>query len=405
MNIAFLLGAGASNQFGIPTTDVLASDLLKIIDDPALDVILDDSEYNDIEALIKAIQQIRDLQNNIGLNLIDLEDAQRDDVIQTSERYGDIEQKVFDFIRKKCGTADYSYAVKIFKPILELQKRTNLRIFTTNYDMIIEEVCKKLKIDYNDGFKQERHGYNIIFDPEHFSANSELQLFKIHGSINWWSDNKRQKIFRLDPALQGIEGYKNLMIYPAEKEDYFNYPFNILQYMFNITLNEIDELIVVGHKFGDKNILAPIRAALERTNFELTIVNPDASKLKETLFNNHERVNVIGKTFEEWVSSGGITDIENRFPKKTQTPTKLVSEPSAKTKASSQVDDSRYGMSRVPYAKHVPEARGTSFNLGTMLRDRQRCPKCGLEFSVNRLYQFFNCPHCNVRLERNGPAF
>ena len=57
-------------------------------------------------------------------------------------------------------------------------------------------------------------------------------------------------------------------------------------------------------------------------------------------------------------------------------------------------------LSSVPVAKHVPEAKGMLFNLLDSMKDRQQCPKCGTEFSVQRIYQIFNCPHCNIQLER-----
>jgi len=398
LKIAFLLGAGASNQFGIPTTEELAHEFLEIVDDHRLNLVLDENESNDIEALIKVIQQIKDLQTNTGLTFLNLSDSDWNTIGSVSDEYEGIEQKVFNFIREKCSSPDYSKAIKFYKPILDLQKRTGLNIFTTNYDMIIEEVCREQKISYNDGFRQEKHGYNIIFDPHNFGG-FDIQLFKLHGSINWWSDDQRQKIFSLDPTLYGFEGYKNLMIYPAEKDDFFNFPFNILQYMFNLILNETDELIVIGHKFGDKNILAPISAALERPNFELTIINPSATEIKNKIFKDHDKVNVIDKTLEEWVTEGGVTQLENKFPKLDMSKIKdnITTVPAIQEEPIKQAD---IPLRSVPVAKHIPEAKGILFNLLDSMKDRQQCPKCGTEFSVQRIYQIFNCPHCNIQLER-----
>jgi len=129
-------------------------------------------------------------------------------------------------------------------------------------------------------------------------------LNKLHGSVTWWSDNTRQKIFKLAADIMGTEKYTNLMIYPAQKDDVFNFPYYMLQWMFNLTLNEIDELIAIGHKFEDPNITMSVKGALENPNFKLTLVSPSASKIKEKIFQNNKKVNAIDKKFEEWLPDG-----------------------------------------------------------------------------------------------------
>jgi len=90
----------------------------------------------------------------------------------------------------------------------------------------------------------------------------------------------------------------------AQKDDVFNFPYYMLQWMFNLTLNEIDELIAIGHKFEDPNITMSVKGALENPNFKLTLVSPSASKIKEKIFQNNKKVNAIDKKFEEWLPDG-----------------------------------------------------------------------------------------------------
>ena len=109
-------------------------------------------------------------------------------------------------------------------------------------------------------------------------------------------------MFRLNLELEGVKNVNNLMIYPAQKEDVFNYPFNILQSILIRTFHDVDEFIVIGHKFGDPNIVSAIKVALEqKSNFKLTIVNPSASKIKKTIFENNVKVNAIDETIENWL--------------------------------------------------------------------------------------------------------
>jgi hypothetical protein len=166
-------------------------------------------------------------------------------------------------------------------------------------------VCRRTGTTLDDGFKLPPFEDYPVFDPTSFGCN-ELQLYKMHGSINWWTDRTHQRIFNLSLELKGANNIDELMIYPAQDQDIHNYPFNYLQTVFIKTLNYLSELIVVGHKFGDINITSAIKAILKtRRDFKLTIVNPSATNLKNKIFDNDDQVVAVDTTIEEWVSSLG----------------------------------------------------------------------------------------------------
>lgn len=424
--ISFLLGAGASKPFGVPTTEDMAKEFLEKQDDPELEFALGKKNARDIESLIRVVQRIRDLESNEGLTLADIQPPIIDIIRYNSRNFEETQKAIYEFIREKCRSFDVQKAEKIYKPIFDLSKQTPIDIFTTNYDMTIEEVCRTLKISYKDGFKHEEHGYNKIFNPLNFNDGS-LRLFKLHGSINWWTDNKRSKIFSFDPQFSGIAGLDNLMIYPAEKEDVFNYPFNILHLFFNVTLDQTNELFAIGHKFGDKNILSTVTAMLERPDFVLTIVDPKASQIKKEVFKNNEKVRIHEKTFEKWVEDGGMMDIatdvmvenlvkttEDVQPPKTSKTSKQSSNKNQKIDTVSYVPSTlsapMFGYNEVQYAKQLPEATdGNLLNIATSStfagfnKLHRKCPKCDNEFVVNSILKSFNCPHCNVRLYNDSP--
>ncbi len=400
MKITFLLGAGASKPCGIPTTEDMAKEFLELKNDPELEYILDKKQTEDIEELIRVVQRVKELQLNEGLALCNIDEHDLDMIRFYSRQFEEIEQEIFDFIRKKCRNPDIQKATQLYKPLLDLGNKTNIDIFTTNYDITIEEVCRALKISYIDGFRQEEHEYNKIFSPENFTDGA-VRLFKLHGSINWWSDYLRQKIFCLDPQLAGIEGFKNLMIYPAEKDDLFNYPFNTIQLLFNIVLNDTNELIAIGHKFGDKNITSAVTAMLERPNFKLTIVDPSANQIKERIFKSHPNVVVFEKRFEQWIEDGEVVQIVFKInleieKKKKESELSAQRIQPVKELELSETDP----ILNVPYAKFAPEPKGMLYGILGSMGDRFVCPKCRFVFSVNKLYLTFDCPHCNAKLTR-----
>ena len=169
-----MLGAGASKPFGIPTTEDLAKEFLVEVNDEDLNEIIVNEENRDIESLIKLIQDVKELPENKGLTFLELNNKW-DDILGISERFSSLEKKAYEFIRKKCLTPDIDRAKKTYQKIFDLQSKTNIVIFSTNYDMIIEEVCRNMKIICKDGFRSDEHEYHKIFDP---SSSLLLNLFQ-----------------------------------------------------------------------------------------------------------------------------------------------------------------------------------------------------------------------------------
>ena len=372
MTIAFLLGAGASVPFNIPTTSEMVDQFLSESNDKNLDKLKRNNKIQDIEALISAIQKIKIFESNPALKLFDFDPNSLELAKQISDEYKKIENKIFRFIRNKCqNIKNIDEAGKTYNSILELKNKTNLIIFSTNYDMVVEEVCKLLKVDYSDGFKHENeHGYHKVFNSENFFRHS-LNLIKLHGSINWWSDDSRKKIFSLDPSLTGIQGFNNLMIYPAEKDDIYNYPFNTLHGIFTTTLNQIDELIVIGHKLEDMDILSVIMDVLNKKKLRLTIVNPSASTIKNKIFSMYDNVIAIDKGIEEWILEKGIDEVNDRVDSYTS-----------------------------HYTKPAPSTGHNMITDKVLEQEKVLCYACKKEYYVNKLYNTFTCPHCGVRSVR-----
>lgn len=67
-----------------------------------------------------------------------------------------------------------------------------IELFTTNYDLLMEQALEDLRVPYFDGFIGSRAAF---FDP--YAIESEegklpsrwARLWKLHGSINWWSQD------------------------------------------------------------------------------------------------------------------------------------------------------------------------------------------------------------------------
>lgn len=408
--IALLLGAGASKPLGIPTTDEMAKEFLEETQNQTLKKIINDTTNEpDIETVIQIVRRVKELPKNEGLSL--LNDAT---IIPKFENFSieftKTENELTQFIRKKCLEPDLEKSSKNYSSLLNLGDVADVNIFTTNYDTAVENVCNAKDIEYNDGFRySKRDGYPIL-DSSLFEKG-DIRIYKLHGSVDWWSDTTRRKIFRLKLELDGVKNVNNLMIYPAQKEDVFNYPFNILQSILIKTLDYVDEFIVIGHKFADLNIVSAIRVVLEqRSNFRLTIVNKSASKIKKTIFDNNEKVDAYDETIENW-----LPNAMKKYHKTAEK--KLAESKEEKERKDKEIEDKiirEYESSKRPSMSNLVIESSDPFIPGSISKQslgdipivsskayilgsgfQHQCPKCGNMFNQATLTGKYECPSCH----------
>lgn len=155
-----------------------------------------------------------------------------------------------------------------------------INVFTTNYDLLIEEALESCNIKYVDGFSGRINpifstsNYGIIFNQQTSisSMTSEVttfNIYKVHGSLNW--DVKNDEILFLDPTVKiskirdaietdEFEGeYKKLAIINPTKEKLNQTVMNVNYYdQLRMYCNELEKgntlLISFGFSFADEHI-------------------------------------------------------------------------------------------------------------------------------------------------------
>lgn len=405
-DVVLLLGAGASKPLGIPTSDEMVTEFLDTEPaepiSPFKDQII--KEEWDIERLLRLIQHVKILGKEPRLQplLGEIHTKQLEERLSNlNQGYEEVYDELLSFIRKRCLKPDLEQAKEIYKPLLELREKATIKIFTTNYDTAIENVCRDFQIEYNDGFAMRAFDDYKRFYPN-LLGNGNVQLYKLHGSVNWWSDITRQVVFRLSLDLEGLAEVKTMMIYPAEVESAFNYPFNILQSHFISSLVDAKEVIAIGHKFGDVNISSPIKALLERQNLKLALISPDAEKTKETIFNNHANIEAFPEKIESWMPKG-VESISKDIKEYVKERKKKIIEADKKRKE--ELERIRQEIEEKYRPRTFLEVPTTS-DLTTLpiqisgLMLQHQCPKCGIMVGSQEIA----CPNCGAFLGTRTPT-
>lgn len=190
-----------------------------------------------------------------------------------------------------------------------------VNIFTTNFDMFIEDSCERLNIPYNDGFTGQ---INPIFNVANFNKvqkykslqfdnTSDIPLFniiKLHGSISWlvkdnvvhYSNGSHIPNDLEDKSGEEFSGgYKQIAVINPNAEKHFetvldtNYAAMLRKFTLELE-KENSILVVVGCSLADKHI-RDLLFSVMRSNPTLIVIYFSYSKYNSSTDSLKEKVN------------------------------------------------------------------------------------------------------------------
>ncbi len=178
--------------------------------------------------------------------------------------------------------------------IRSIDRKVAVELFTTNYDLLMEQALDDLEVPYFDGFVGSRRSFfdlravedNLI--PTHWS-----RLWKIHGSINWYQEQigDQKKVYRSSEIKQDASH----LIYPShlKYEESRKMPYLALIDQLNRFIRKKSSfLILSGYSFNDGHLNDTIINALK--------ANPTAM--------------VLGLMYDRYEKESGVGDQAERYP-------------------------------------------------------------------------------------------
>ena len=280
--LGFFFGAGTSMAVGVPGVFALTekiSDKLDADEKPLYENLCSAANSKNIEHILNKLRTVREL-------------------------IGESEEEFYGVKGKEAGQ---KMDVAICKAIAEIVHKTNvaeltphlifsnwlfqnqatryapIEVFTTNYDLLIEQALEHKKLPFFDGFVGSINPFlipecieaeNIKNDQSSYIPYSWIRLWKIHGSINWFltkgTDDKKRIIRCTNRDLKTGD---ELMIYPSKQkyDESRRLPFLVFQDRLRKFLSNGESLLVVaGYSFGDDHLNEILFQAL-RANKRLAI--------------------------------------------------------------------------------------------------------------------------------------
>lgn len=171
---------------------------------------------------------------------------------------------------------------KLAKWVNNIDRDTPIEIFTTNYDLLLEEAFESLKVPYFDGFVGTRFPFfDLRAVEDNLIPNHWTRLWKIHGSINWYlKDNK--DVYR-STSLEECDSY---IIHPShlKYDQSRKMPYLALIDRLNKFLRQNSAVLILsGYSFSDDHLNDTILNALRAnpTAMVIALLFGDLTTTKE----------------------------------------------------------------------------------------------------------------------------
>ena len=154
---------------------------------------------------------------------------------------------------------------KLCSWIRSIDRKVAVELFTTNYDLLMEQALEDLELPYFDGFVGSRRSFfDLKAVEEGLIPNHWSRLWKIHGSINWYQEKvaSERKVYRSSE----VKSDASHLIYPShlKYEESRKMPYLALIDQLNRFIRHKSSfLILSGYSFNDGHLNDTIVNALK----------------------------------------------------------------------------------------------------------------------------------------------
>ena len=300
-NIHFLFGSGTSAK-AIPTMEGLFNDTEALING------LDQTESNIKEEFerLKGRAEGKNLEDILGFLYshkvyLDNYEEKKSDLKTCEKLIEKIEGVIFDKINVDFTEDEAKRCLEVYKRFyqkiaLRNKDLARVNVFTTNNDLFNEMALNSLNIHYINGFNG---GLNRYFNPALFNytfskrmdtsidkfepVENMVNLYKVHGSINWVEDTKNENtFFNIKEIYEPDREKNNVLIYPTptKQNKSLGSPYVEMFREFQGRLLEpLSVLFVIGYSFSDEHVNNVIYQALAtNSTMNLFILNDVSSQ-------------------------------------------------------------------------------------------------------------------------------
>jgi hypothetical protein len=172
----------------------------------------------------------------------------------------------------------------LVKWINSIDREVHIEVFTTNYDLLLEEALEYLEVPYFDGFVGSVKSFFDLRSVEQRMISPHwTRLWKIHGSLNWYQDliSDNKSVYRTSEVKD--DGAQ--LIYPShlKYDQSRKMPYLALMDQLSSFIKQKSSLLILcGYSFNDEHINDTIVNALKANPSAMVLALMFDTFMKET---------------------------------------------------------------------------------------------------------------------------
>jgi len=236
-----VLGSGYSCQYGLAGMDQLANYLLSEIKVKPIDK----TKWEEFELKIKSKIDLETALHEVTLP----DNIEKEIIIKTRALVLSQDQKTFNDIIEN----DLNFPLTDLLTFINRTANPEIKIVTTNYDRLIEYAIDKANLIINDGFVGK---YLKKFDKIKSNNNSNVELLKVHGSLDWFAKNKYEVFSVPDFINIDYNKFTPQMVTPGIRkyEHTHSEPFRSIISRADLAFDNANSILCIGYGFNDIHI-------------------------------------------------------------------------------------------------------------------------------------------------------
>lgn len=265
MRVAFFLGAGCPTAIRMPDgtgTKPLVPDVAGLTSQ--LRVILEASETHKVPfaSVLKRLSDdgkaqpniedilthVRGLRDVIGTGVVD--GLSRGNLTALEAEICEATNRIVD-VRLPSDDTPYH---RLAAWIRGISRTHPVEIFTSNYDVLMEQALEESRVAYFDGFVgSDRTFFDIASIEQDVLPIRWARLWKVHGSINWW----QTKTGQVERHAQRADGADRRLIHPShlKYEESRRMPYLAMLDRLRAVLSKGQVVLVTcGYSFTDQHV-------------------------------------------------------------------------------------------------------------------------------------------------------
>ncbi|MDB5073180.1 MAG: hypothetical protein JWM87_4291 [Candidatus Eremiobacteraeota bacterium] len=213
----------------------------------------------------------------------------------------------------------YSRGFDLLFELATAPEMEQLNIVTLNHDTLVEQFLSSNDVSFIDGFGERDGDVRWHDDSVYETAHSRVRLFKLHGSVDWYSFQyagraRTATLLGRDPATAQDRAGKRLTAGPLTPSflsginkalAYQRGIFADIHFRFGELLRQCDRIVMSGYGWGDTVINFQLDTWLDRSRRNtIVLLHQGSQQLRDASL-------IMASGYDAWVRAGQLIPIEH----------------------------------------------------------------------------------------------